>query len=91
MSDDAMKMIYQLQEEIRVLREKIAEMEGASILDKNAIRIQRERAEEAEKQIARIQEWTHSFGPTLIPKNADTFGEGMREAKEQVSRLLASK
>lgn len=38
---------------------------------------------------AKLQEWTHTFGAALHPTGADTFGEGMRAAKAQVSAILA--
>lgn len=42
----------------------------------------------AEAKLARIETWTHRFGAALCPKRADTYGEGMRDAKQQVSDLL---
>jgi hypothetical protein len=42
-----------------------------------------------EDMFARLWTWTTTYGEALCPRlRADTFGEGMREAKEQVSRLL---
>ena len=38
--------------------------------------------------VARLGEWTHEFGAALKPKGADTFGEGVRECKAQVARIL---
>ncbi len=43
-----------------------------------------------EDMLARLWTWTTTYGEALCPRlRADTFGDGMREAKEQVSRLLA--
>jgi hypothetical protein len=42
-----------------------------------------------EDMLARLWTWTTTYGEALCPRlRGDTFGEGMREAKEQVSRLL---
>ena len=35
-----------------------------------------------------LEEWTHTYGAALRPRNADTYGEGMRDAKSQVSQIL---
>ena len=39
--------------------------------------------------LARIHEWTLAHGKDLCPSGADTYGEGMRDAKTQVSRMIA--
>jgi len=41
--------------------------------------------------LVNLQEWTHCFGVELCPPagHADTFGEGVREAKLAVGRMLA--
>lgn len=43
----------------------------------------------AEERIAAIVEWTHQYGANLCPfgNYTDSFGDGMRAAKEQVSRI----
>ncbi len=41
------------------------------------------------KALSLIGEWTHVYGEALKPRRADTYGEGMRDAKEQVSNLVA--
>jgi cobalamin-dependent methionine synthase I len=38
--------------------------------------------------LARVETWTLEMGASLIPPRADTYGEGMRDAKGQVGRLL---
>jgi len=36
-----------------------------------------------------LWKWTHAYGEALCPgSHPDTFGEGMREAKEQVEGLI---
>jgi hypothetical protein len=39
--------------------------------------------------VARVNEWADRYGASLCPGGADTFGDGMRAAKEQVKRLLS--
>jgi len=40
------------------------------------------------EELGRVLEWTHRYGKMLIPKGGDTYGEGMRDAKDQVSAIL---
>lgn len=46
------------------------------------------RIDELEAVIARLREWASTHGAALCPPGADTYGEGMRDAKTQVCRLL---
>jgi hypothetical protein len=46
---------------------------------------------EAETILSRIMEWTHEHGAALCPPGADTYGEGMRDAKTQVSNIIRKK
>ena len=39
----------------------------------------------------RLEDWTHRMGAELCPRGADTYGEGKRDAKDEVSRILRSK
>lgn len=39
--------------------------------------------------IGLLGDWTHEHGAALCPRGADTYGEGMRDAKQQVARILA--
>lgn len=39
--------------------------------------------------LSRLADWTRTFGAALIPRGADTYGEGMRDAKDQVARIIA--
>lgn len=50
------RSVEEVVQERDALREKVAEMEGASIVNKNAIRIQRERAEGAEVELVAQKE-----------------------------------
>lgn len=43
---------------------------------------------EAREAIARVECWTHEMGAALKPPRDDTYGEGMRDAKAQVARML---
>jgi hypothetical protein len=39
--------------------------------------------------IGRLHDWVHTFGAALCPgRHADTFGEGIHEAKRQVAEIL---
>ena len=38
--------------------------------------------------VARLNQWAHTFDKDLIPTRADTYGDGMREAKYAVSKML---
>jgi len=44
------------------------------------------------RQVARVSDWRHRHGAALVPPmgRANTFGEGMREAKQQVSDILSA-
>ena len=48
------------------------------------------RIAELERTVARIETWTREHGAALKPRGADTYGDGMRDAKEQVRRLLSA-
>jgi hypothetical protein len=48
-----------------------------------------EERDAARQTLARIEQWARAHGAALNPHGrADTFGEGVRESKEQVQRLL---
>lgn len=38
----------------------------------------------------KIREWASTYGRALCPPHADTYGEGVRDCKEQVSHILAA-
>lgn len=38
---------------------------------------------------AALEHWTHVYGAALCPPGPDTYGEGMRDAKDQVRAILA--
>jgi hypothetical protein len=39
--------------------------------------------------LGRIREWADTYGDDLKPTGADTYGEGKRDAKTQVKRMLS--
>lgn len=41
-----------------------------------------------ERRLRRVAEWTHIYGAALCPPGADTYGNGMREAKRQVALII---
>lgn len=59
--------------------------------DEQTIKELRETLARAEATLALLWEWTRLGGRALCPPRADTYGEGMLDAKEQVSRILAAK
>ena len=73
--------------ERRCVEERIAARQAEAERDEAG-----QRAENAALRavVARLGEWTHEFGAALKPKGADTFGEGVRECKAQVARILAA-
>lgn len=49
------------------------------------------RAEGAERILSRLSAWTHQYGAALCPGSCpDTFGEGMRKAKDEIRAHLAA-
>lgn len=50
-----------------------------------------DRARRSENALSHIHEWVHVHGVALCPRGADTYGEGMRDAKQQVSALLVKR
>ncbi len=62
-----------------------ADIERALISQLQAERTEVERLRAA---LSRVEQWTHEHGAALVPRVcADTYGEGMREAKKQVAAL----
>ena len=51
----------------------------------------REREDATRALLWRLATWTHQMGSALKPQLADTYGEGMRDAKGQVARMLATR
>jgi hypothetical protein len=41
-----------------------------------------------ESTIGAVHEWTLRYGKELSPRGADTYGEGKRDAKEEVRSIL---
>lgn len=48
-----------------------------------------ERVKEMENALADVAQWTHEFGAHLCPPGADTYGEGVRDCKQQVADILS--
>lgn len=48
------------------------------------------RADRAEAALALVAQWTHEHGANLVPRRVDTYGEGMRDAKEQVGDIITA-
>jgi len=46
---------------------------------------------ELRTKLSRVESWTHEFGAALTPPGPDTYGEGMRDAKHQVARIVEYK
>jgi hypothetical protein len=46
------------------------------------------RIAELELTMARLATWTRSYGAELNPPGPDTYGEGVRHAKDRVKRIL---
>lgn len=38
--------------------------------------------------LGRLRDWTHEMGKALVPRGPDTYGEGVRDCKAQVGRIL---
>ena len=49
-----------------------------------------EKLKYADDRLNRLLEWTRTYGTHLVPKAGciDTYGDGMREAKNMVHRIL---
>lgn len=48
----------------------------------------RARLRETEDILGRLVEWTHEYGKSLCPTGVDTYGEGVRACKRQVSNII---
>ena len=46
------------------------------------------RVAQLETTLARVAEWTRTFGAELKPRRADTYGEGVRDSKERVAAII---
>ncbi|MBP9863663.1 MAG: hypothetical protein KBD62_37300 [Kofleriaceae bacterium] len=62
-----------------------------ALLSEQVGRAEKDR-DEARGLLGRIGDWTHQFGAALCPTagSADSFGDGMREAKRQVATIVAA-
>lgn len=48
------------------------------------------RVDTLETALARLHEWTCTFGAELKPPGADTYGEGVRDSKARVASIISS-
>lgn len=48
-----------------------------------------EEVAERDRVLSRLRAWSQEHGTTLTPQQADTYGEGMRDAKQQVAAILS--
>jgi hypothetical protein len=44
--------------------------------------------DKVELVLSLIHQWTLEYGNALVPGKSDTYGDGMRQAKETVSNIL---
>ena len=84
----------------RVLAERAAEAEKIAGPDPRdaeiaALKARAERAEAEADHLNRLNAvvgaltaWTHEYGAALKPPGADTYGEGKRDAKDEVAAIL---
>lgn len=47
------------------------------------------RVEALARTLSLVGTWRHEHGAALVPSGADTYGEGMRAAKGQISAILS--
>lgn len=88
--------VKKLKEDIRIMVEKAADnkLDGYRELGERAAQAENERDDsnrdvvKLKAKIGQLTSWTHFYGATLCPSGADTYGEGMRNAKQQVSKIL---
>ncbi|MBX3260757.1 MAG: hypothetical protein KF782_13810 [Labilithrix sp.] len=50
----------------------------------------RDRVATLEATLSKLSVWARTFGEELKPRGADTYGEGVRDSKERVGRLLST-
>lgn len=73
----------------KALLERAEAAEQEHIEDEGVIRVWRRRCEKAESTLNAVEQWTHEFGAHLCPPGADTYGEGVRDCKQQVADILS--
>lgn len=75
--------------ELTELRNSIPRLSGS---EPHVAAIERLREEryQARRVVGLLVDWSNEYGAALIPRSADTYGEGVRACKEQVKRILAT-
>jgi predicted nucleic acid-binding Zn-ribbon protein len=98
-NETPMQIVSRLTREIVDLRARLAEVERERDEARDAwddsYQDLREVIDLREAEIARqhktlgeIAEWSHTFGAALNPPGANTYGEGKRDAKDEVAAIL---
>ena len=74
-------------EQLRRERDEAQSEHDEALLDAAKLRAERD---EARAALARITMWTCQYGAQLCPPSnrADSYGDGMRDAKDVVARLM---
>lgn len=67
------------------------EFDGVRAMGARAVRLMRAAPRNDDKLRQALVDWTHRYGSELVPPSgrSDTYGEGMRDAKDWVRKLLA--
>lgn len=47
------------------------------------------RMEDVVHTLNELDDWCHEFGRALVPSGSNTYGEGVRDSKDAVRRILA--
>lgn len=67
------------------------EFDGVRAMGARAVRLMRAAPRNDDKLRQALVDWTHRYGSDLVPPSgrSDTYGEGMRDAKDWVRKILA--
>lgn len=80
MSDERLWEESEVQQDVRGLAAR-------AIRERDAARA---RVRELEAIVARVADWTHVYGSELVPAGVDTYGEGVRDCKARVARIIGT-
>lgn len=78
-----------LKARVRELEGELAIELGISMGHQNQLTEVRKLLRALEHRLARIGEWADEYGSALVPRGADTYGEGIRACKAQVKALVS--
>lgn len=73
---------------MKALLERAEAAEQERDESEGAFKVWRRRCNEADRVLDDLEQWTHEFGAHLCPPGADTYGEGVRDCKQQVADIL---